>query len=163
MTEIDLRKIQSLRKRLTKVSFGIVLGFGGLATLTIMQKPPQQHVQILESSGDRAPASVAGDIQLSLNKGFEVIDVKCNDDHSLSAKADQVRIRGTGCLGKENVALQSSTVVNQSNGFVATVFFQKQSRFTTDYIKLAKGKNKLIIENQFSNGKSEKRELEIVY
>ena len=68
----------------------------------------------------------------------------------LSNGVTQIRFTGTACMKKSE--LTSTEIVNESNGFSATVFSLSKNSFTTDYISLAPGSNVIKVIHFFKTG-----------
>jgi hypothetical protein len=71
----------------------------------------------------------------------------------------QIRLSGSICTPKAE--LVKSEIENESNGFSATVFVQTPRSYTSDYISLTAGPNRLRIKNVYKDGSIEDRELVI--
>jgi hypothetical protein len=78
-------------------------------------------------------------------------------NHGLFEKAvNQMRLTGKTCA--KNQEISSTEVHNEANGTSATVFFPTPRSFTTDYISLAPGPNRIRILNFLKNGIREEQE-----
>jgi hypothetical protein len=84
------------------------------------------------------------------------IQMDCAKGPDSNTQASKARIQGELCgmkSAEEGIKLNSATVTNASNQFVATVFAQNDSnQFSTDYIPLLPGPNKIHVEFSFSGG-----------
>lgn len=114
----------------------------------------------------REPASINQAVQLnSMSLGgkenLQAVDltIPCDGVQKtiFTQRVKQLRIKGESCLNQK-FSLKSSDIQNAANGFNATVFFPSHSSFTTDYISLADGLNRIVIKHHYSNGKVEDRE-----
>ena len=132
----------------------------------------------------RSPASVAS----SLSGAFEAanaanlinqkdqaleIEINCGDygpevqKKDVEAKFSHVRLTGNSCLSLKTTARRnlkkqsqiiSSEIRNDSNGFTSTVFYPRSNQFTTDYIGLRTGLNKIHVAHTYSDGAREEHE-----
>jgi hypothetical protein len=62
---------------------------------------------------------------------------------TFGAAVKQIRLTGQACGQKRTPA--STEILNEANGFSATVFHPDDKSFTTDYISLAPGQNRIRI------------------
>ena len=76
---------------------------------------------------------------------FRLKGVACNDNPQIEASEKS-----------EDLNPGATQVQNESNGYVATVFHRTPTNFTTDYINLSQGENKIKIIFETDNGKIEK-------
>lgn len=67
-----------------------------------------------------------------------------------SVKGDNVRLKGRFCGA--NFSPQRLVIVNQSNGFTASIFEKGQQEYETDLIQLQQGSNNIHLEYQNSAG-----------
>ncbi len=86
-----------------------------------------------------------------VSKPDQAVTLKWNcAEEGLSAYdigAAHLRLVGTLCPDLES---QKITVTNKTNGFTASLFFQKSQSFTTDFVDLKEGPN--VIEISTENG-----------
>jgi hypothetical protein len=61
--------------------------------------------------------------------------------------SNYVRIEGAPCASTDSIQ-----IVNQSNGFSASVFFNRDNSYTTDFIDLSEGDNELKLNIANSDG-----------
>lgn len=151
-------------------TLGLVIGLGVLSA-TFLLEPPMtlkngsHHSAASEARPNhRSPASIQketfqgiGSAPSGSNGRFQAVEYElpCQDNEtSFDESVAQVRLSGAPCVSGEIVA---SEIKNLSNGFSATVFIRKPASFTTDYISLARGENKVSISHTFSNGSTETR------
>lgn len=151
----------------------LVVLVGFISALTLLRPPPGfeeqeelvTHSEPLAPKG-REPASINsavkfGSMSLGGKTNLQAVDlvIPCEGVQKtiFTQKVEQLRIKGDSCF-TENSQFKKSSIQNAANGFVATVFFPSQKSFTTDYISLANGINRIVIKHQFSNGKFEERE-----
>lgn len=152
----------------------LVLLVGFISTLTLLRPPPgfdeQQEELVVQAESlapkGREPASINSAVEFdSMSLGgktnLQAVDLKIPCDGVqktvFTQKVEQLRLKGDSCL-TENLQIKRSSIQNAANGFVATVFFPSQKSFSTDYISLADGINRIVIKHQYSNGKFEERE-----
>ncbi len=69
---------------------------------------------------------------------------------------NQMRFSGQLCAQHQEIS--STEIHNEANGTSATVFFPTPNSFTTDYITLSPGPNRIRILNFLKNGSREQRE-----
>lgn len=69
---------------------------------------------------------------------------------------NQIRLSGQICQPEQEIL--SSEIRNEANNTSATVFFPTASSYTTDYIALATGSNRIRILNILKSGAREERE-----
>lgn len=148
---------------------------GFISALTLLRPPPgfeDQEALVSQSEPlalapkGREPASINSAVKfdamsLGGKTNLQAVDlvIPCDGVQKtiFTQKVEQLRIKGDSCF-TENWKLKNSSIQNAANGFVATVFFPSQKSFTTDYISLANGINRIVIKHQFTNGKFEERE-----
>ncbi len=84
------------------------------------------------------------------------LELDCSKSIESVTQATKARIQGELCGIKpslEGGKLNSASVTNTSNQFVATVFAQNDStHFSTDYVPLMPGQNKIHVEFSYSGG-----------
>ena len=104
-----------------------------------------------------APAASA----LSLS----TMDLSCDEQITKDTVSEKMRLTGTLCgetLDSESNSSQKITVTNQTNRFSATVFTGSSSlKYSTDYIPLESGINKIQIEIFHANASAHKQSVEI--
>jgi len=116
----------------------------------------------------RAPTSVDGSSQHVAD-----LDFNCQTQMQLQTTANKVRIVGPIC-NTEGTPTDESTasskkwtnalVQNQKNSFQATLFPDfTHGKFSTDYIPLEEGENKLQLEFTFPDGSTTRSELSLSY
>ncbi len=84
------------------------------------------------------------------------LELDCTKGGESVTQATKARLQGEMCGIKpttEGIKLNAAVIKNDSNQFMATVFAQNNSRhFSTDYIPLVQGPNKIHVEFEFSGG-----------
>ena len=145
---------------------------------------PYSVAKVLTDS-KRSPASVASSLAGSfaasnaaslINQKDQALelDVNCSDygpevqKKDVEAKYSHVRLTGNACLSAKSASrkskkrmekeIVSSEIRNDSNGFTATVFYPKSNKFTTDYIGLRAGLNKIHVAHIYNDGEREEHE-----
>jgi hypothetical protein len=113
-------------------------------------KAISQNLQVSMDGLGRSPASVSASkilepAQVSSGMTFEF---DCNKP-SLDFSESQIRWTGKWCAGKEWTNLE---VVNQTNGFTASVMPMKDLKFTTDFVDLVEGENEFSFKATLAGG-----------
>ena len=88
-----------------------------------------------------------------------VLDYSCKElgkPHEVDASL--LRLRGDSCL---EPTWKNISITNQSNGHTASVIFLKDKKFTTDFIDLKEGENKLTIQATDEQGQAIHQEFRI--
>lgn len=124
---------------------------GAPAFFSLVQDPASQMATVVSPGVERNPASLSEDgiegLHLSKNATLEV---PCDNLPQVQEiQANFLRLKGTACAGSK---LDEISVVNQSNGFTASVIFTADTKYTTDFIDLKDGENKLQIETIDKDG-----------
>jgi hypothetical protein len=142
----------------------------GLVTWATLRYP---HPEAANASvDDRAPAS-QHNINISenpadgtkLNGQVETLDLKCITHGQIlehQTQARHLRLVGRLCPTEplKTNKYPSPDIVNETNGFLATVFVPESNLFTSDYIYLAQGKNQVRLT--WTSEKGEKIQSEFV-
>ena len=124
----------------------LVLVFGLLVLLSLLKPPPSYlpartpaaTAKALASAAeakDEAEAEFGGPKILTLT-----LDCLKAETKALVSAAALMRITGRLCDIPTEPAPE---ITNLSNGFTATVFFPEKGNFTTDFIELAEGMNRI--------------------
>jgi len=121
-----------------------------------------QTMTLASSDSDqRIPASFPTG-HLTGDHSREALDyrIDCQKDNEVHVKKEvkQIRLQGTVCKPSDEIL--SSEIRNESNGFSATVFKTSSRAFTTDYISLQNGKNRIRVLHYLKSGGRD--ELEVV-
>ena len=159
---------------------------GGAVVFSLMTPPSSMTEQVfaarnkdvprgaLVESADRSPASV----QLEFSSrpiddaGQQALDfiLPCEGNSKFAKNVVQVRLSGELCalkpVGKARAKLPkrdiaSTEIRNEANGFSATVFYPKANAFTTDYMTLSPGTNRIRILHILKQGGRDEREYTI--
>lgn len=114
----------------------------------------------LPSPGPRIPASSTPPAFFG-EPAQQVLDfqIDCRDANHLRLKKEtaQIRLRGIACASSDEIV--SSEIRNEANGFSATVFMADARTFTTDYISLKRGENRIRVLHHLKSGTREDLEV----
>jgi len=93
------------------------------------------------------------------------LSTNCNESQSFATQANKIRLTGTLCginnSGDDN-NLKKTTLKNSTTTYEATVFASpSNSKFSTEYIQLNQGENKLHLEFLYSDGNRFSQDLTI--
>ncbi len=78
-----------------------------------------------------------------------VLKVDCvQDRQTIITDSPRLRLYAANCGELKDVETLKSQIKNETNGFVATLFHPKDQLFTTDFINLNEGENKIVIHLQ---------------
>jgi hypothetical protein len=148
---------------LLKVLSGAVVLTGGLVALTLLATNPKEPSAASIGAIARAPASL---VTMALNTEQTVAPLlertstlvfDCQPPVSAIVTQDTKQIRLSGKL----CATESAEVTNMTNGYTATIFKSTPDRFTSDYIHLAEGNNRLRITYLNGDGQHESKEFQL--
>ncbi len=137
-------------------ALGVVLAIP--AAISLLQEPELETFEP-EKVGLRAPAST-GKTVLGNAVGFQgsLIELDCRLEwRPLDLRSRFVRMRGTMCKNVNEVE-----IVNESNGFSASIIITEGRQFTTDFIVLEDGENALKVTFLFPNGIKTSKTLRII-
>lgn len=167
-----MRKTQSsVENKFIGVTAILVVMLAFPTVNTILTPPsPSFEEQLLSEIADskssevqgRGPASVpdvqSDYVEASAPSSFlkpVVLEWNClqAESEDIEASGTHLRLRGQGCDG------QSVQIENMTNGFTASVFREGNLKFSTDFIDLVKGENKLRISFQNNNRSPQVREI----
>ena len=108
-------------------------------------------------SEGRSPASIS--------PLFMMVELKCEPSLERQTSANKLRLTGDLCgasTPSDLSKLVKTQIFNASNHFTATVFTDTaSSKFSTDYIPLAAGKNLVRVEFQFQGGRTISQDLNV--
>jgi len=145
---------------------GVVVLMTGLVALSLIATNPHEARSSVVTVA-RAPASLVSNVlapekPTPLVERTAVLNMPCRwrPETQLEPGVKHVRIRGKLC-GKDE-PLQSSEIINTANGFRATVFHPGAYAFTSDYIHLSEGKNRLVFTHVLSTGEKLSREMTLI-
>ncbi|MBK9040476.1 MAG: hypothetical protein IPL83_15155 [Bdellovibrionales bacterium] len=137
-----------------------VIALGGVAWSTL--HPPKIDGTEIQTKVNREPTGMVSVVEsshlLTVSDQIDTINIDCLVSGlapEIETQARQVRLVGRLCQteSKEPTRLENPQIVNQTNGFLATVFVPQTNLFTSDYIYLTIGKNQFLISWE-ENGKS---------
>jgi len=144
----------------------------GLVTWATLRYPQPEAANAHPSVEARAPAS-QHNINISenpadgtkLNGQVETLDLKCITHGQIlehQTQARHLRLVGRLCPNEplKSAKYPTPDIVNETNGFLATVFVPESNLFTSDYIYLAQGKNQVRLT--WTSDKGEKIQSEFV-
>ncbi|MCB0385717.1 MAG: hypothetical protein KDD43_10010 [Bdellovibrionales bacterium] len=132
------------------VTFSLV-GVLGLITWATL-RPPEIEARRSADRSDRTPASHINISESSadnrINGQTETLELNCITHGQLlehQTQARQLRLVGRLCPpnSPKDGKYQVPDIINETNGFLATVFVPESNLFTSDYIYLAEGKNQV--------------------
>lgn len=144
----------------------LTIGFGAVTTLSLLDEPSRTmgpDFISLASTAGRGPASVPDvSVTLAEQKPFiSTVDLGCDAREELKTTSEHIRLKSFNCKNLDSKP-EGTTVKNESNGFKATVFYQDNKGFTTDYLALVKGENRILIESKKSDGSIHSREVLVI-
>lgn len=137
-----------------------VVLLGGATWSTL--RPPKINGTEIQTKVNRAPTGMVNVVEssnlLTVSDQIDTVNIDCLVNGlapEIETQARQIRLVGRLCQADSNDAnrLENPQIVNQTNGFLATVFVPQANLFTSDYIYLAMGKNQFLISWE-ENGKS---------
>lgn len=157
------------------VAFSVLTPPSSVAEQVAAMREKAQPQGALVESADRSPASVQLEFSARPidNNGQQALDftLPCEGTPKFSKNVVQVRLSGELCgtnhtakSGKKASAkspkreIASTEIRNEANGFSATVFYPKTNTFTTDYMTLSPGTNRIRILHTLKQGGKEERE-----
>lgn len=142
----------------------LVLGLGAVSFFVMVQ-PPRSLT--MKSAGAkkklRTPASAKELTALAVAPDKnQVIDLQLECDQpavEFPSTISQVRLIGKACGQFSDFA--TTEIRNEANGYAATVFYPREGTFSSDYVTLSDGANKIRILHVFKRGGREERGLVI--
>lgn len=145
---------------------GAIVFLMSVISFFVLVQPPahlQASIPPHALSSLRQPASlteVEGSIQANAKNQAIDVSVPCEGESTidLPSTVSQVRLMGSACHAKNAGEFVSSEIRNEANGFSATVFYPKAKTYSTDYMTLSSGTNRIKIVHQLSKGGREARE-----
>jgi hypothetical protein len=160
MSFTDIILLKRLGLGILSVTGALALLLAGWLLLSAFNSEPDMAIDAIADNevqvAERTIASVPSPIELSevqpaLQKAeasTETVALGCLKDGSsleLKSSALQLRIKGRICEGYR-AELNKSSIVNRANGFEATLFNLESGHFSSDYIALVNGANKIVLE-----------------
>lgn len=172
---------RAIQKQLIIWTSILVVGLGAVVALVCLQPPAQSEALFMSRAYARlhhplntrrpaaeqpAPGVIAATSDRDDARHIQALDVTLDCDSKntkpevhFENEANQLRISGKLCQPGEEIL--SSEIRNEANNTTATVFFPTVASYTTDYIALAIGENRIRILNILKSGGREERELKI--
>jgi len=135
------------------------LGLAFFSMTTILSEPASGP----SARGPRTPASQQetqspGISGATAQGQLETLTWNCKEPKSVpQVKSSHLRLKSVFCDKREPSAL---TVTNTTNGYTAAVFLSAKG-FSTDFIDLKDGENKISVEWKSAKGKTERREVAV--
>lgn len=155
----ETSSLESLRNAFSHFTLLLTVAFGLVTTLTLLEEPSKTLQPTFATSTVRGPASVStGKVSSSLKPYMSSIEVGCDSNSEVKTISEYVRIKSQSC--GLNLAENNMVVKNETNGFSATIFHQRGETFTTDYVALVQGQNKILIKSSADD--SHPREIIVV-
>lgn len=148
-----------------------VLTMGLAVAFTLVQPPSTMQSKLrlpssVANSSSRSPAAslpAFSPAETTESPQAVELDLPCEGTTSFGKSVAQVRLTGATCeRGKSRRDITTVELLNDANGFSATVFYPNQKSFTTDYVALVEGSNLIKILITYSNGEREERSHTIV-
>ncbi|MEK7356841.1 MAG: hypothetical protein AAB250_10350 [Bdellovibrionota bacterium] len=147
-------------------TFTVVVTMGAVVLFTLAQPPSPLQTKLrrpssIATESSRRPAAAAPVFSSSeAVEGPQAAEMTlpCEGKSDLAKAVTQVRLSGASCLAanaKRDIV--SVELLNDANGFSATVFYPTPRTFTTDYVALNDGENKIKILITYANGEREER------
>lgn len=147
-----------------KVIGGAVLLMSGILAVTLGPSP--QSKAYSESQETRTPASVFSIVGQSsgtreLIERTMVLTFPCHSHsvQTVSPQIRQVQVQSPGCQLLRGMTVKE--VINTSNGITAQLFSDGRQGFTSDYIHLSDGDNRIVVTYEGSDGEQQTQELTI--
>ena len=144
-----------------------VLLMGALVLFTLAQPPTPMQARMRRPSSVAAessrgpattlPSSLATVPESNLPLSVE-LTLPCEGRSDYPKKVTQIRLSGASCnQANSKSEIVSVELLNDANGFSATVFYPSKKTFTTDYVALVEGENKIKILISYASGEREER------
>lgn len=157
MSQVENRNPE--RFQINPIELAVTAAIGGVFLYSLMQLIYSDSTAATSSAlvAMKARPTSEGRHPLSAaNSPLLTLAVECKPAMESSTTASKVRLQGDLCGVKspdEGIRLNTATIINTSNQFSATVFAQNDSNhFSTDFIPLAPGANKIHLEFSYSGG-----------
>lgn len=162
----------AIRRYILWTAAAVIL-FGALVVFTLIEPPSPLQASMLKARRPSAvaieasrrpaaamPAAASYEPDSDVHESAE-LDLACDKAETVYTKSvTQVRLSGASCsVMNAKRDISSVELLNDANGFSATVFYPTPRTFTTDYVALKEGDNKIKILINFVNGEREERTL----
>jgi hypothetical protein len=176
--------VQEVRRyRINPVELLILTTIGGVFLNSVyhLLYDPREFRQVALQEMAANPIS-EGRSPASVTSAFQTTDIPCSSVLERSTSAAKIRLFGSFCSGSEGASgnsgilgpttvsstidfksdsLVRSAITNETNRFNATIFADESAgKYSTDYIPLAPGKNKVKLEFAYKSGKVVTQEIE---
>lgn len=156
---------------LLKLLTGLVMLTTGLVAISLLSLNPQNSEDRLVQLA-RAPASL---VSMALNANAEPqvnqlehtaqihFDCQIPTETKVEPEVRHLRIEGSLCwLEKGQDQVSSLQIQNSTNGYTATIFQPGPSLFTSDFIHLESGRNRLVMSYKGKSGLLQQKEFWVV-
>lgn len=144
------------------LALAVVIGIMTPPKTVISQRKPATYPK-LASAVSNGKQEILAEPNAS-NDSFKILTLELDcfvlDKKRLVSAASQLRVRGRLC--DKFSASSPPQISNLTNGYTATLFFPDQNRYTTDYINLGEGMNKILILKPNSAGGLSELEISIL-
>ncbi len=170
--------LAAAQQKLIIWTFVLVIGLGLLSVFLLLQAPTSlpdksrgaTQLYRNQNSPSRDPASIADgkktvdarlprkDTPHANNEVF--LPCQRPENNPITVFDKQIKI--TGAICHPGPDFPSLEIRNKTNGVTATVFIQDGKSFTTDYISLNSGENKIHISHLFKQGTREEHEITLL-
>lgn len=150
-------RIPASERNFIIITLLLVMALGAQTVSSLLQDDMVDRVadgSVPVAGPDRAPASLGSSeapVKKSLSQLVD-LDLSCTKklQKELSISGSFVQLKGKNCLkGFKEGQIQ---IVNQSNGYTASIFAFGRNRYQTDLIQLREGENQIMIRHQSKNG-----------
>lgn len=153
-----MRKVSAETKLLYSLLSSVVL-MGAIGIYQILTTAPAMYdlVQSSSLSSTRSPASI-GHLGSDLVKeaiprlAWKFCDLKKQNEKNFSVDGMYVQLKLTRC-GKPTKKNSEVVIVNETNGYTASVFNLGTEEFQTDLIQLKEGSNRILIKYANPDGR----------
>lgn len=150
-------KLPASERNFIFVTLALVLALGGQTVSSLLHEDVSEKSVASAAVGpakdSREPASLghAKPLKTSLSQMLD-LDLSCSKKMkaTFSVSGNYFQLKGKNCL--KNFKQEQIQIVNQSNGFTASVFAFGHNQYQTDMIQLREGENEIKIRHQSASG-----------
>ncbi len=148
-----------------KFLVGFVLALIAFTAVTVSSVASNDPTILAEKpESDRAPASIKKISAKPAKMKFQSISVNLCDLNSkqvlpVNVNGQFVQVKGRGCASKSSYS--AVKIVNQTNGYTASIMPFGKDQYQTDLIQLIPGTNQILIKYVSPKGTSEERKIEL--
>jgi hypothetical protein len=149
-------KLPASERNFIFVTLVLVLALGGQTVASVLREDVSETAVAdvaMPSKDGRQPASLAGakPLKTSLSQMLD-LDLSCSKKMKkiFSVSGNYFQLKGKNCL--KNFKQEQIQIVNQSNGYTASVFAFGHNQYQTDMIQLRDGENEITIRHQSASG-----------